>query len=269
MKTAIITVFCILLPVFGPAVPQSGNNAVFRAGEELVYAVKWNFIPLGRIIIRTNIDSADTNRVMVLMVVESTPGLPFISIRDVNRSVIDRNHSNTLRYTGKHWKGDDTLSIEYVYDQETKTLTFSEWDLTENVSLHREVSNDIPPFVDGNALFFYARWRSSSGKSFRVPTVVDGKLSYTTLTFSGEREAIEVDAIPGPVVVRKYTGRAEWTGGSSAGLSGEFTGWVSDDPAAVPVRAEMQIALGSITIELEQWKRSGWTPPLSLDSRLD
>jgi proteasome assembly chaperone (PAC2) family protein len=58
-----------------------------------------------------------------------------------------------------------------------------------------------------------------------------------------------------------YVGLAKWTGASAAGLTGEFEGWISDDSAAIPILAEVKIALGSIWIELESWTRPGWSPP--------
>lgn len=266
MKIAIITTLCILVPAFGPVATQPQTDEVFQAGEELTYSVKWNFFRLGTVIIRTQIDSTDTNLVRAEMIVESASGLPFISVRDVNRSIITRDNSKTLQYTGRHQNGDETVLIEYEYDRETRILASFEKNLTDNIVTQQEVTQDIPPFVDGNALFFYARWRSRSGKTFRVPTVVGGKLSYTFLTYSGEKEDLEIGGVSHPIAVRKYTGHAEWNGGTSAGITGEFTGWVSDDLAAVPVRAEMKIALGSITLELEKWQRDGWRPPSSLQT---
>jgi hypothetical protein len=64
-------------------------------------------------------------------------------------------------------------------------------------------------------------------------------------------------ALDDPVRTRKYKGFVHGQGGTSAGLSGEFTGWVSDDEAAIPLQAEMKVLLGSIHLELERWTRAG------------
>jgi hypothetical protein len=45
------------------------------------------------------------------------------------------------------------------------------------------------------------------------------------------------------------------------GMTGEFTGWFSDDEAAVPIKGELKVLLGTVTVELIGWKRSGWSPP--------
>lgn len=91
-------------------------------------------------------------------------------------------------------------------------------------------------------------------------------MSKTDLQFDGEVEEVEVDACDQPVRTRKFTGFAHWSGGTSVGLTGEFTGWLSDDDASVPMRAEMRTLLGSITLELEQWARDGWVPPTALQA---
>jgi hypothetical protein len=45
-------------------------------------------------------------------------------------------------------------------------------------------------------------------------------------------------------------------------MSGEFHGWVTDDDAAVILKAEVKILLGSVRIELESYERTGWSPLL-------
>jgi hypothetical protein len=62
-----------------------------------------------------------------------------------------------------------------------------------------------------------------------------------------------------PVDVVKFEGVAEFKG--IFGLTGEFTGWFSNDDARVPIKANMEVIIGSVTIELMQWKRAGWLPP--------
>lgn len=261
MKTMAYILTSALLSASLQAIAQPETPEVYRNGEVLVYSVKWNFIRLGRIIIRTSAEGDDTNFVRTVMTVESSPGLPFISISERNSTLIDRRTSKVREYRGVHRKGDDSISIAYDYDCTTRTLSFVEADLVKGTVTRDVTTGGIPAFVEGNALLVYARWRSRSGKSFRVPTVVDGKLGYTYLTFGGEVEHLELDDVPHDIPARKYRGFADWSGGTGAGLTGEFTGWVSDDLAAVPLRAEMKIALGSITIELERWNRPGWSPP--------
>jgi hypothetical protein len=45
------------------------------------------------------------------------------------------------------------------------------------------------------------------------------------------------------------------------GLTGPFEGWFSNDDARVPIRANMEVMLGSVKVELIGWNRGGWNPP--------
>ena len=46
-----------------------------------------------------------------------------------------------------------------------------------------------------------------------------------------------------------------------------FQGFFSDDEAAVPIRAEAKVIVGSIVVELEEWERPGWIPPVAAEQR--
>ena len=90
-----------------------------------------------------------------------------------------------------------------------------------------------------------------------------GSFYKTTLNYCGPVELVEIDAFDSPIRTFKYEGNAEWDGKATAGLSGEFTGWISDDDASVVISAEMKIILGSIDVELQEWYKPGWRPPTS------
>jgi len=49
--------------------------------------------------------------------------------------------------------------------------------------------------------------------------------------------------------------------GGNYGLSGKFEGWFSDDDAHIPIKAKMNVYVGSVVIELVKWKRGSWNPP--------
>ena len=54
-------------------------------------------------------------------------------------------------------------------------------------------------------------------------------------------------------------GTADFTG--IYGMSGDFEGWFSNDEARIPILAKMKVIIGSVTIELTRWTRTGWSPP--------
>jgi len=45
------------------------------------------------------------------------------------------------------------------------------------------------------------------------------------------------------------------------GLTGGFDGVFSNDGAGIPITARLKVILGSIKVELKNWKRDNWIPP--------
>lgn len=249
-----------------PLKAQDLRQDVLQAGEELRYKVRWNFLRLGTIILRTLRDTAsnDPGLYRLRMIVESNPDLAVVSIREFNESIVRASNLASLRFRGKHRNGDDVKEILFSYDTVAHSAARSERDCVSGNLLFADTLHDVPPYVEGTSLLFYSRSLLHCGRVVNVPTMVGRTLSSTTLDFRGKVEQVDVEGVDWPVRARKYTGSADWNGGSSAGISGSFTGWMSDDAAAIPLKAEMHILVGSITIELEQWNRPGWTPPTAM-----
>lgn len=250
----------------GTSTAQSIRTDFLQPGEMLQYKVKWNFLRLGTVTVRTARDttSADTTLYRLQMRVESNPDLPVVSIRETNESTVSTSNLMSLRYHGKHRSGEQVSEICYTYDRAARRAACFERNCQTGSVMVQDTLLDVPPYVEGASLLFYARALVHCGNAVSVPTIVNAKLFSTILDFRGPLVETEVDGVESPVRALKYTGRANWSGGTGAGLSGSFTGWISDDGAAVPLRAEMQVLVGSITIELEQWQRPGWTPPSGL-----
>jgi hypothetical protein len=241
-------------------------SPVFQEGEELQYKVKWKFIRLGTITFRTLRDSTceKPTDYKILMNVESNPDISFVWIREYKKSVINASTMMTRRYDGMHRNGDDLFRICQSYNEAERVAVYSCTDVNTGTVLKADTLRNVDPFVEGPSLFFYTRCVSNSRRVVHVPTIVNGKIGNTILDFAGPIQQTEIDALERPVRTREYIGTALWSGTSTAGLSGDFVGWISDDEASVIIKAELNILLGSITVELEKWKRPGWVPPSEL-----
>jgi hypothetical protein len=258
----LITVLFISV-LFGNAHTGEKTSLIFLPGEELRYSVKWKFIRLGTITITRLDDGSDENTLRISMIVESNPSLPFVDIREYNESLIDARTLMTIEYYGDFRNKKERKESRHIYDRKKEAIYHYEWDSNTGELLLEDTVYNVSGFVNGPSLFSFTRARSCSDTTIDVPTFVRGSVAYTRLDFTYGVREISISAWPYPVRVRKYDGVAEWEGGTSQGLSGEFTGWISDDFAAVPVRAEMKVLLGSIRIELESWDRPDWTPSTS------
>jgi hypothetical protein len=80
------------------------------------------------------------------------------------------------------------------------------------------------------------------------------------VSFTNQFSDEEVPALDNKKVhARVLQGMMDLDGAAPLGADGSFTAYVSDDDAAVPVRIDMSIAVGSISLVLDKIKRNGWT----------
>lgn len=253
-----IKILCFVLAFSTTGIFSQKNhisNRVFSDGETLVYKVKWTFIRLGTITIKTAFDDQNPNHIRVSMQVESNPALFFIKTYEYNETLVDIRNCMSLKYFGDHRNGDDRLLLYTSYDETMQNCIVHNIDDVKKKTILSDTIYSVPRYVDGPSLFFYTRLYSKSGITHNVPTLINGKIENTKLIFTEKREEIDVEAFPVPVLTRKYFGNAEWEGGTSQGLSGEFLGYITDDDAAIPVYAEVKVLLGKLKIELESFYR--------------
>lgn len=257
----------VLLAVATICSAQQGKvcSGMLQAGEELRYKVKWQFFRLGTITVRTERNPLDSLYYKVNILVESNPDLIFVKIRDNNEGLVNTLTMMSKQFYAVHQNNNERVEIRHEYDEQNRRVFYSNTDLNSGKLLRADTLVNAEPYVEGPGLFFYTRWQSRSKQIVKIPTMASGQMAETMLDFTHGREYIEIDAFNEPIRTRKYKGFAGWQGATSAGFSGEFFGWVSDDEAAIPIRAEMKVLLGSIRLELEQWNRPGWNPPLYVE----
>ncbi|MBP9119751.1 MAG: DUF3108 domain-containing protein, partial [Ignavibacterium sp.] len=114
-------------------------------------------------------------------------------------------------------------------------------------------------YQDGLSLFYFARMRTGQQKKVNVPVFINEKYEKTYINFYNEVEDMDIDAVDYDISCVRLDGETEFRG--IFGLTGYFEGWFSNDQYAVPIVAKMQVLIGSITLELKNWKKKGWMPP--------
>lgn len=251
---------CVVSP--GPANAQSPPRVmppVMQEGEELIYNVRYGFFNLGQIKIRTT-ERQHTLAGTVYTAradINSYPKVPFVDLHAVFESVIDSLMFSRW-FTGKMKEDDRWDFSRYIFDYDRRAVRM-EIGRFDTVISKRETLAVAGPHQDGLSLFFLARDQVMSGKKQTIPAIVTEKKVQTVLNFSGKQEKVEIDAVEYPVDAVYFDGTADFVG--IFGLTGDFEGWFSNDAARVPIMAKMRVILGSVTLELMQWKRAGWTPP--------
>jgi hypothetical protein len=162
-------------------------------------------------------------------------------------------------------KETDWWGLNYIYDLPQKRLIVEETRQTDpnQPPFSHQIKDTLglpsSTFVDGLAIAFLPRLYIHSHETLEVPTVLYGKVGATTYQFTNNRTTEEIDAVDYPVKVVEVTGTTTAVG--IYGMTGDFTGWFSDDNAAVPIKGKLKVLVGSVTVELIKWNRKGWNPP--------
>ncbi len=240
----------------GLAVPPS---RVLEENEELTYNVRYGPFNLGQVRVKvlSSWESSGSRVYHCRALIDSYKGVPFVSLHAVYESVVDSAVFSRW-FLGKNREGDTWHFGRYTFDYAHGRGIMEVGDRDTIVS-KRDTMAISTPLQDGLSLFFYAREHLYDNRNVTIPTVVSEKEATTRIDFLNERAKAEVDAVEYPVDVVHFEGVADFVG--IYGLTGGFEGWFSNDEARVPILAKMQVILGSVTIELMEWKRPGWTPP--------
>ncbi|MBM4174623.1 MAG: DUF3108 domain-containing protein [Ignavibacteria bacterium] len=242
-----------------PTNENSGKN-IFAVGEDLIYEVKYTFIKIGEIRIKTlrkftkdGLEIFETRAY-----IDSYDRLPFVDLHSIyNSQVSEKFLSEMFIGLDKHnigWR-----FTKYDFDYKKKSIFvqkgFKEnWkvDFEEYVPLNAELQ-------DGLSLFFFARGNTRQNKTYDIPTYLNESTTLTTINFYKKPEQIKIDALDYDVDCVKIDGLVRFTG--IFGLTGNFEGYFSNDEASVPIKATMKVILGNINIELKKWDRDDWQPP--------
>jgi hypothetical protein len=253
-RRGLCLVLFLALRATGFAAPGGPGGFEFVEGEELVYNVRYAFFNLGQIRIKTfNKQTVDGQQA----VFASYRGVPFVDLHAVFESTIDQM-MYSRRFMGKIKQDNAWDFSRYFFEYDKKRVTV-EMGRQDTVIAQRETLQVNTQYQDGLSLFFFARDGLFSGKTANVPTMIKEKQVNTVIAFSAKRTSVEIDAVNYPVDVAQFEGTMEYSG--IFGLTGDFEGWFSNDEARIPILAKMKVILGSVTVELMEWKRPGWAPP--------
>ncbi|MBK9096640.1 MAG: DUF3108 domain-containing protein [bacterium] len=263
MKNQIVLISLLILLGNLSAQNLKLEDAETKLEEKFVYNVGWTFLHIGTITLCTERLISYPELIKITMDVKTASLIPFINIDEHNVAIMRESNGMTYYYYGK--ENNDGKIVEVVnrfYETENFTLHQVK-DCSTGELICKDTIRYNGPYLVGTSLVNYTRIIAAAGLVKTVPTLLGAKFYPTTLNFCGPVEFIETGICDEPVRSFKYTGSAEWEGNATAGLSGDFTGWFSDDSEKVVIYAEMEILLGSIDIELSECNKSGWTPPTS------
>lgn len=246
------------------AAASVSTKSMFRVGEELEYKVSYAFLNLGTIKIQVleNRDQKGKSTFLTRAYMDSNPALRWlVDLHVIFESVIDKDvYSHSFLTIDSTSHEVVRRFVQFDYDGKRALFDLSKRTASRTYGNSQVDTARISTYVqDGLSLLFYAREHLRQSKRVTIPTIIDNGEVSTFINFMNKKTSTEIDAIDYEVDVVEFNGRAEYVG--IFGMTGGFRGWFSNDDARVPIRASMNVILGSVKIELIRWKRPGWTPP--------
>lgn len=236
--------------------------------EYLEYEVYWKFLNLGRIKVWTEVKG---DSVYSKIHVKSNPYIFFVNVDYTFESKFHRGKlfdADLYVYEPK----DGTL-IKTTFTRDGNFIVAKQID-TRNGKLMGQKATAYPDrYYHGITGFFVARILCGTGIVVYLPLLfsTEEKLEYppfivkvekVKFEFLEEREDIEISAFNSEIRTIKFSGYAPFVSKELAGITGEFSGWLSDDWARVPIKATFNTFLGVVQLELSKWEKNDWFPPL-------
>ncbi|MBS1517985.1 MAG: DUF3108 domain-containing protein [Bacteroidetes bacterium] len=236
------------------------QSEVLQTGEELNYTVNYGFIEIGEVRIKLTGKKQSGKDVVYSSVcsMKSYKGIPFVDLNSEFESdmLFDGKNIYTLRFKATETKDEGKTIIEYTFHYDSNFVhVFKEnlgnRELDKNISINQNVK-----FQDGLSLFFESRLNSFSSDNFMIPVFMNESETSVNYYFSSTKEKIYIPLFDKDMNSFRCNGVANFQG--VFGLGGEFAGWFSDDDARVPLKSQLNVIIGSVTLELKSFKRTGW-----------
>jgi len=241
-------------------ITNAHTSGFIFVGEELTYRVSYLNVTLGTVKTVTEpFTTLNGQRVVKVKVfIDSHPNIPFVSLHSIYESWLDTSATYSNKFTANTQMDDGKWEFDqYVFDYTNKKIYAEKF--RDKQKVESKVFDIKKRFNDGASLLFAARALLLSRKSLRLPTMIMEDTVNTVINFQGNKEDVSIESSSYPVKSLYFSGDANWTG--VYGLTGRFEGWFSDDDARVPLKAKMKVYVGSVTLELQAWRRGSWQPP--------
>ena len=236
------------------------QSEVLSEGEELNYVVYYGFIKLGEVNMNITGKKVENNitTYFARSEMKSYKGVPFVNLNNVFESDMEfkENELYSKRFKAIEFNEDGKVVIEYIFNYDSNFVK-----VKKDYNGKTEIDKTIPfnknvKFQDGLSLFYKARMNSFSGDNFLIPVFMNETETSVNYYFSATKENISISMFDEDIKSVRCNGVANFEG--VFGLTGEFAGWFSNDRARVPLKSQLNVLIGNITLELDSYKRNGW-----------
>ena len=251
--------FVIVLLLLGgnKTFSQSG---VFSDGEELIYDVYYSFINIGWAKFNTTREIGKKNVYKCEAVLKSNEALPFVTVDFYFVSEIEvlDNYIRPLHFTSKEFKNGKASILIYDFHYDSSFVYIKKTGYEGQLEYEKRMPLTTV-FQDGLSIFYFARFNFFSNKSVDVPVIINQDSSSIHINYNTSKTDVDIDEVDYDISSVHLEGNTQYQ--FVFGLTGDFSGWFSNDAARIPLKAKLKVKIGNITLELKGWKRQGWNPP--------
>jgi len=258
MKNHLITtVFFVIF--FASTVIGQDNKEIFKwqIGEELTYKVSWGFIRLGtlQLSILDTVQIDGMKAYHTRLSIDSNPWLFFVNMHSTFNSYLLENSYPLLLICEEEIDNEEYHS-RYEFDYENSEIIVHHEGI-ENPD--KTIDKSLPlnkKLQDGMSIIYYARANCYREKSEHLVVFYAAQEGTLEIKFSSQTESIEVSFTDGNMSAYYINGEAHFK--AIAGFGGNYEGWFSLDEQRVPLAARMEVFVGSVYLELEEYRN--WHP---------
>ena len=239
-----------------PAFSQE-NEFKWQEGQELIYGVDYSFFHLGEIKLsnlgKEQVNGVNANHIKV--VIQSNPLLFWIDHESVYNSYITDDFKIARFASDENIDGEEYHAV-YDFDYENMIINVTLFDKANKGNIQKKSLILTDKKIDGISLIYFARINSVNPGIDTVSTFIEDKSGDVVFNFMKKREFTKIDSIPQGIPTLYFKGELFVEG--IAGVTGPFEAWFSDDAYRVPIISYMEVFIGSVKIELQDWKN--WSP---------
>ena len=219
--------------------------------EELDYKVSYGPMTLGWLKVRINKPENIGGKEVypVIFFVDTNPSYGFImSLHHIYESYIDPETLNAVK-SRLYTPGSEDFLVRVYYFNYDKNI-FEAYAMTEE-GRFQYVVKDLPRKVqDSTSMLYFARGLVSDKRDGVTAVVIDEEYKYGHIKFLNETEPITFEG--NDIEALKIFARAEFEG--IAGMNGDAWGWFTPDNQAIPLKGNIEIIVGSISLEIDEDK---------------
>jgi Protein of unknown function (DUF3108) len=236
------------------------QQEVFENGEELYYEVYYSFINIGWAKFTTEKVSGKEYYYIARAKLKSNTSLPLIDVDYDFISEIELKGGRIIphKFTAYQYKSGKQLTVNYDFHYDSNYVYIKKVNYDNVTEVDKKIYTSTK-FQDGLSIFYYARYNANKNESQNVPVIMHVDTALLRVNFSDKKTAVEISESDYDISSVFLDGNLYFEG--VFGLTGAFSGWFSSDAAKIPLKAKLEVEIGSITLELKSWKRRAWQPP--------